>query len=80
MILEEDKRLHVLGRNFNMISNFDVPGPVLHAIETIDGWIWTGWRHDGSEKGIKPTKEIGILIHLNDRINILSNDGKWHLF
>ena len=40
----------------------------------------TGWRHDGSEKGIKSAKEIGVWIQENNGIAILSNDGNWHSF
>ncbi len=79
-IVEDNRRLHLLDSNFSIEQTHRVPGPVNHAIQSSLGWIWTGWRHDGSEKGIKDAKEIGLWIEENNGIAILSNDGNWHAF
>ena len=79
-IAEDDRKLHFLDENFSIISTHSVPGPVNHAAYSKEGWFWTGWRHDGSESRINATNEIGLYVRLNDNVQILSNDGKWHHF
>ncbi len=79
-IAEDDRKLHLLDENFSIISTHSIPGPVNHATYSNEGWFWTGWRHDGSEKRINATNEIGLYVKLNEDVQILSNDGKWHHF
>ena len=61
-------------------STHKTPGPVNFARESKNGWIWTGWRHDGTERGIITTNEIGLWINENEKPRVISNDGKWHDF
>ena len=79
-ISEDNKKLHLLNSKFELASSHKIPGPVNFARESISGWIWTGWRHDGSETAITPRYEIGLWIDENEKPRVLSNDGKWHDF
>tara|TARA_B100000902_G_scaffold153300_1_gene149839 strand:- start:10809 stop:11759 length:951 start_codon:yes stop_codon:yes gene_type:complete len=79
-ILEDHRKLHILDSQFNIINSHKTPGPVNYARESSKGWIWTGWRHDGCESGIKKTNEIGLWIDSNESPRVLSNDGIWRLF
>ena len=55
----------------------DTPGPVFDARFSIEGWKWTGWRHDGHNTGQKSEtvnrQDIGIVIA---RENVVTNDGR----
>ena len=79
-IIEDNRNLHLLDADFNIISTHKTPGPVNHARESVHGWIWTGWRHNGTENGIKAIKEIGVWIDTSDKPRVLSNDGRWSEF
>ena len=79
-ILEDNKKLHLFDKQLKLISTHKTPGPVNHARESKMGWIWTGWRHNGSEKGIKSTKEIGLWVDNNENPRVFSNDGNWYEF
>ena len=79
-ISEDNRKLHLLNSNFELTSTHKTPGPVNFARESINGWIWTGWRHDGTERGIITTNEIGLWINENEKPRVISNDGKWHDF
>ncbi|MBA41468.1 MAG: hypothetical protein CMB17_06360 [Euryarchaeota archaeon] len=79
-ILEDNRKLHLLTSNFELTSTHKTPGPVNFARDSINGWIWTGWRHDGTERSIIPRSEIGLWIDENENPRVISNDGKWHDF
>lgn len=59
----------------------DTPGPVFDARFSIEGWKWTGWRHDGNNTGQKSEtvnrQDIGIAL-VGD--NVITNDGRWDKF